>query len=110
MTKSEFEELQLKFKASGMTLKSFLQSVGVAYATYHYWCQKLKGDSCPPSIAPISLYRSDGESAHGVTMPDVGIPGVTLSFPNGVRAHFGRGSESVLMDILNKSIGHVLPQ
>ncbi len=37
MTKSEFEELQLKpSKASGMTLISFLQSVVVAYTTYNY--------------------------------------------------------------------------
>ena len=39
----------------------------------------------------------------------VGIPGVTLAFPNGVRAHFGRGSESVLMEDLTQSMcGHVL--
>ena len=40
----------------------------------------------------------------------VGLPGVTIAFPNGVRAHFGSGSEGVLMDVLTKSMSHVLPQ
>ena len=44
------------------------------------------------------------------SLSGVGIPGVTLAFPNGVRAHFGRGSESVLMEVLTQSMcGHVLP-
>lgn len=109
MTRLEFEELQLKFKASGMTLLSFLQSVGVAYTTYNYWRRKQKDDSCPHPIAPIHLREPDMEPLRTSAMPGVEIPGVTLSFPNGVRAHFGRGSEHVLMDILNKSMDHVQP-
>lgn len=107
MSRSEFEKLQQKFKASGMPLISFLQSVGVAYTTYNYWRRKLKDESCPHLIAPIHLRESDVESLRTTSMSDVEIPGVTLSFPNGVRAHFGRGSEQVLMDILNKSMDHV---
>ena len=34
----------------------------------------------------------------------VGVPGVTLAFPNGLKAHFGRGSEMVLMEVLNRSL------
>lgn len=107
MTKSEFEELQQKFKASGMRLISFLQSVGVAYATYNYWRRKQEDESCPQPIAPIHLREPDVEPLRTSAMSDVELPGVTLSFPNGVRAHFGRGSEHVLMDILNKSMDNV---
>lgn len=111
MTKSEFEELQLKFKASGMTLKSFLQSVGVAYSTYNYWSNKVKDEGLMLPIAPIELRTNEAQTqSRSVSMSDVEIPGVTLSFPNGVRAHFGRGSECVLMDVLSISMGHVLPQ
>lgn len=110
MTKSEFEELQLKFNASGMTLKSFLKSVGVAYSTYNYWSRKLQEEARQLPIAPIELRsREDGGQYRG-SMSGVEIPGVTLSFPNGVRAHFGRGSECLLMNVLTKSMGHVLPQ
>lgn len=43
-------------------------------------------------------------------MAGVELPGVTLAFPNGVKAHFGRGSEAVLMEVLSQSMsGHVLP-
>ena len=36
--------------------------------------------------------------------------GVVLAFPNGLRAHFGRGSEHVLMELLNKSLSHILSE
>ena len=37
--------------------------------------------------------------------------GATLLFPNGLRAHFGSGTESVLMELLTKSlVAHVLPE
>ena len=32
-------------------------------------------------------------------------------FPNGLRAHFGSGTEGVLLELLNKSLSaHVLPE
>ena len=43
-------------------------------------------------------------------MGNVELPGVTLAFTDGVRAHFGRGSEGMLMEVLTKSMSHVLPQ
>lgn len=111
MTKSEFEELQLKFKASGMTLKSFLKTVGVAYSSYNYWSHKAKDEGQMLPIAPIELRTNYAQTqTKTVSMSDVEIPGVTISFPNGVRAHFGRGSEGVLVDVLTKSMDHVLPQ
>ena len=37
--------------------------------------------------------------------------GATLLFPNGLRAHFGSGTEDMLMELLDKSLGsHVLPE
>lgn len=111
MTKLDFKELQHKFQTSGKTLKAFLREEGIAYSTYNYWRQKLRDEAVTLPIAPISLHESQNTCATE-EMPTLGIelPGVTLAFPNGVRAHFGRGSEGILMKVLTKSMGHVLPQ
>lgn len=109
MTEKEFEELQRKFASSGKTLKSFLKATGVAYSTYNYWSRKIKSESEPKPIAPITLYHGQPACGEEPSMDMGGIPGVTLAFPNGVRAHFGSGSERVLIDVLTKSMGHVLP-
>ena len=37
-------------------------------------------------------------------MQSVELAGVTLAFPIGVKAHFGRGSEKVLMEVLPQSL------
>ena len=50
--------------------------------------------------------RESASAASANDMPS----GTTLLFPNGLRAHFGRGAESILMEILKKSLSsHVLP-
>lgn len=111
MTKLEFEELQQKFQTSGKTLKAFLREEGIAYSTYNYWSRKLREEAVTLPIAPIELREHrDSYSTGDISMSEVELPGVTLAFPNGVRAHFGRGSEVMLMDVLTKSMGHVLPQ
>ena len=94
---------------SGMTLKSFLQAEGVAYSTYNYWCRKTKVESEALPIAPISIRSESRELPDSGTVTGVGVPGVMVAFPNGVRAHFGQGSDGVLMEVLTKSMGHVLP-
>lgn len=104
MTKSEFQELQVKAASSGTTLKEFLSSEGVSYSTYNYWCKKLKAESEPMPIAPISICKSSGAISEALSMSGVELPGVTLAFPNGVRAHFGRGSEAVLVEVLSQSM------
>ena len=110
MTKSEFQDLQKRAAASGTTLKAFLQAEGVAYSTYNYWSKKTKSESTTLPMAPISIRRESRQMADDPSLSGLGIPGVTLAFPNGVRAHFGRGSESVLMEVLTQSMsGHVLP-
>ena len=107
MTKTEFKDLQMRAARSGMTLKSFLQAEGVAYYTYNYWCRKTKVESEVQPIAPISIRSESREMPRSGT--GIGVSGGMLAFPNGVRAHFGEGSEGVLMEVLEKSMGHVLP-
>lgn len=110
MTKSEFEELQVRAATCGTTLKEFLRGEGVAYSTYNYWSKKLKAEAEPMPIAPISICKHPGSMSESVSIAGVELPGVTLAFPNGVKAHFGRGSEAVLMEVLSQSMsGHVLP-
>ena len=92
-----------------MPLKAFLQAEGVAYSTYNYWCRKTKAESEALPIAPISIRSESQETAGSGTIAGVGVPGVMVAFPNGVRAHFGQGSEGVLMELLTKSMCHVLP-
>lgn len=104
MTKSEFEYLQLRAASCGTTLKEFLRGEGVAYSTYNYWSKKLKAEAAPMPIAPISIHKPTRPLAEPASMAGVELPGVTLAFPNGVRAHFGRGSEAVLMELLTQSM------
>lgn len=104
MTKSEFQDLQVRVASCGTTLKEFLRAEGVAYSTYNYWCKKIKAEAEPMPIAPISIRKEHVETSRNVSMSEVELPGVTLAFPNGVRAHFGRGSENVLMEVLTKSM------
>lgn len=111
MNKLEFEGLQRKFNESGMTLKLFLKGEGVAYSTYNYWNNKTKAENSAEAMpmAPITLQLSHEEDPSPHVKGGTGLPGVTLAFPNGVRAHFGSGSEGVLMEVLTKSMGYVLP-
>ncbi len=62
-------------------------------------------------MAPISISgRIQGTEVPDTAALEDGLPGVTLAFPNGLRAHFGRGGEKVLMEVLTQSLcSHVLP-
>ena len=106
MTKEEFEVLQLNLQQSGMSITKYLQHVGINYNTYHYWCKKLKEiDSSKPELAPIS-FTQHADPVFSSSVPT----GATLLFPNGLRVHFGSGTEDVLRDLLDKSlVNHVLP-
>ena len=110
MTRTELEVLQSRWSASGQPLKAFLKGEGIAYSTYNYWRRKLEPQPEPLPLAPISItapsVAADAPDAVAATTVP---PGVTLAFPNGVRAHFGSGSDGVLMEVLTKSMGHVLP-
>ena len=107
MTKEEFEVLQLDLQKSGKPLMSYLHDSGINYSTYTYWRRKLDRDSkAQPEIAPIS-FRPSTAPAFNASIAS----GATLLFPNGLRAHFGAGSEDVLRELLDKSlVSHVLPE
>ena len=54
-------------------------------------------------MAPITL-RDGGRYGSANILSVIGLPGVTLAFPNGLKAHFGEGSEMILMEVLNRSL------
>lgn len=110
MNRLEFEKLDLQVQQSGLPLKSYLQQVGISYSTYHYWRKKCSVDrnSIKQELAPISFKQTATESFLEEQAPY----GVALLFPNGLRAHFGNGSEEILMELLTQSLrgGHVYPE
>lgn len=101
MNRSEFEELELQVQQSDLPLKLYLQQVGISYSTYHYWRKKCAAekDSLKQEWAPISFKQPAAELTLGEQIPQ----GVALLFPNGLRAHFGSGSEKLLMELLTHS-------
>lgn len=103
MNRSEFEELEMQVQQSKLPLKLYLQQVGVSYSTYHYWrkkCTAAEKDSLKQELAPISFKHPTAEPTLGEQVPQ----GVALLFPNGLRAHFGSGSEKLLMELLTHSL------
>ena len=103
MNKTEFEQVKERYHNSGQSLKGFLKEIGVSYTTYNYWRKKLEAERREHPIAPITIrQRRSGDL--GSMLPGIGLPGVTLAFPNGLKAHFGQGSEPVLMEVLNRSL------
>ena len=110
MTKDEFTSLQLQYQQSGKSLKAFLKDSGICYSNYHYWNKKYEFADTSQELAPIMFMDTRlNEPVSSVSSNDV-PSGTTLLFPNGLRAHFGRGAENILMEILMKSLsGHVLP-
>ena len=107
MTKEEFEVLQLDLQQSGKSVKDYLHDAGVNYSTYNYWRKKMtEKESSKSELAPISFTQPSDPVFSGA------VPsGATLLFPNGLRAHFVSGTESVLLELLNKSLStHVLPE
>ena len=110
MTKDEFTSLQLQYHQSGKSLKAFLKDSGICYSNYHYWNKKYESADTSQELAPMMFMDTRlNEPVSSVSSNDV-PSGTTLLFPNGLRAHFGRGAENILMEILKKSLSsHVLP-
>ena len=95
MTKEEFEVLQLNLQQSGKSVKDYLREAGVNYSTYNYWRKKsLAKDNPKPELAPIS-FTQHADPVFSSSIPS----GATLLFPNGLRAHFGSGTEDVLREL-----------
>ena len=108
MTKEEFQQLQSDHKHSGLSLKSYLQQIGTSFSTYNYWRKKYcSQDAAVHDLAPI-VFRQPSSFPHYFS--DEVSPGATVLFPNGIRVHFGSGSEDVLRELLDKSLmSNVLP-
>ena len=108
MPNEGFLILQQELQDSGKPLMSYLRDAGINYSTYTYWRRKVSYESgAHPEMAPISLRRSSPEEAFTGAVPS----GSTVVFPNGLRAHFGSGTENVLREVLDKSLlSHVLPE
>ena len=103
MTREEFEALRNSVMTSNRNLKSIIKAEGVAYSTYNYWLRKTRDEQVPYPIAPITTREAPGDNHENMLSGQV-LPGVTLAFPNGLKAHFGQGSERVLMEVLNRSL------
>ncbi len=108
MTHDEFVNLQLAHQSSGLTPKSYLKQTGTSYSTYNYWRKKFCPSGDPVrDLAPINIRRATSSAR---SFPGEVPKRVSLLFPNGLQAHFGIGSEGVLMELLDKSLSpHVLP-
>ena len=105
MTKEEFEVLKLEQKESGKSLKTFLGDRGICFTRYYYWKKKYSQQKMGAGLVPVEIHNNTESHCVSLgTMPGE-IGGVSLAFPNGLRAHFGRGSEKVLMEVLRKSLG-----
>ena len=101
MTKDGFTEFQHSFEQSGLPLMVYLQQSEISYSTYYYWRKKFGLPSDTASVlAPIAFSSSPSSSV----TPETISTGTTLLFPNGLRAHFGPGSEKVLMELFDKSL------
>lgn len=106
MTKEEFELLELELKQSGKTVKEFLANKGIGNSKFYYWKQKFLQNEKDAELTPIRIKSTNLDATISGTLPS----GATLLFPNGLRAHFGSGTEKVLMELLIQSLDcHVLP-
>ena len=105
MTKEEFELLQQRQKESGKSVKAFLREEGIWFTRYYYWKKKYSQPKKETCLVPIEIHNNPESHCVSLgTMPGE-IGRVSLAFPNGLRAHFGRGTEQVLMEVLRKSLG-----
>lgn len=111
MTTEELEELQQDLQQSGLSTRNYFQQhTGVTLSSYYYWRRKLRSNTdIPYGLAPVSLLSKP--SAHSSSGARTAHGGVTLLFPNGLRAHFECDAESALKELFDKSLPcDVLPE
>ena len=105
MTKEEFEFLEKRQKESGKSVKAFLRDEGVWFTRYYYWKKKYSQQKMEAGLVPVEIHNYTESHCLGLEGIRGEIGGVSLVFPNGLKAHFGRGSEKVLMEVMRKSLG-----
>ena len=105
MTKEEFEILKREQKESGKSIKAYLADKGICFTNYYYWKKKFDQPKPGIGLVPVEIHDERVSDPVAVNFPQMELSGVSLAFPNGLRAHFGRGSEKVLMEVLRKSLG-----
>lgn len=110
MTKDEFFFLQAQQSISGLSLLKFLKQEQVSYSTYNYWKRKFSTslerapEGSESTLAPISIKEFPVVAVSSVC-------GITLLFPNGVRAHLSFGMEDSTSRLINQYSGcHVLSE
>lgn len=110
MTKEEFASLQELHHSSGLSLLKFLKQEQISYSTYNYWKRKStyslnqEPANSESALAPITI------KAPGV-FPASSVSGMTLLFPNGVRAHLSAGMEDSASLLINQyNCCHVLSE
>ena len=105
MTKEEFEILKREQKESGKSIKAYLADKGICFTSYYYWKKKYSQPKKETCLVPIEIHNNTGSHCVSFEPMPGEISGVSIAFPNGLRAHFGRGMEQVLMEVLRKSLG-----
>lgn len=110
MTKEEFTSLQELHRSSGLSLLKFLKREHISYSMYNYWKRKSayalnqEPEDSGATLAPITI------KVPGV-VPSPSVSGMTLLFPNGVRAHLSAGMEDSASLLINQyNCCHVLSE
>ena len=88
MTKEEIA-LQQQHRQSGKSLKKFLIDACISYSNYRYWNKKFNTENTPQPLAPITFRTSIKNAFLSPPLTGDVRSGVTLLFPNGLKAHFG---------------------
>ena len=110
MPQEEFASLQELHRSSGLSLLTFLKQEHISYSTYNYWKRK--------STYSLNQEPADSGSALAaitikapVFFPASSVSGMTLLFPNGVRAHLSAGMEDSASLLINQyNCCHVLSE
>ena len=105
MTKEEFEILKCEQKESGKSIKAYLSGRGICFTSYYYWKKKFEQANPEVSLVPVEIHNDTDSHFLSIDTSGNEPVGVSVAFPNGLKAHFGRGSEGVLMEVLRKSLG-----
>ncbi len=77
---SEYHDLVLRWRATGMSKAAFADGAGISRAVFYYWCRKLDVQDAPPA----------GEPSFSLVSPGVpqGDPLLRISYPSGVIVEF----------------------